>query len=233
SKGSNMDEEVKENSYQSFRDTVDGYGEARGSDLLTDPAAIEAAERESQIEKAPDYGAKLRQARHSLGFSLQELSVKVGIPADILEQMELGKAILPLGQLIKLSKALSLKMADLISEGDKPFTIVRAGDRRSFKRFGKSKEEHRGYEYESLATGKRNRLMEPFIVTLHPSDADEPSTHDGQEFIYVLEGQMDVLVGQTKDVLNPGDAIYYDSSDVHLVKAHGDKPAKILAVIIS
>ncbi len=228
-----MDEEFKEISYQSFRDTVDGYGEAKGSDLLTDPGAIEAAERKSQIEKNTDHTVKLRQARQSLGFSVQELASKVGISAELLEQMEKGEAILPLGQLIKLSKALSLKMADLISEGDKPFTIVRWGDRRRFKRLGKSKQEHRGYEYESLATGKRDRLMEPFIVTLHPSDADEPSAHDGQEFIYVLEGQMDVLVGETKDVLNPGDAIYYDSSDIHLVKAHGERPAKILAVIIS
>ncbi len=75
--------------------------------------------------------------------------------------------------------------------------------------------------------------MEPFIVTLSPSDANEPSAHDGQEFIYVLEGEMDVLVGQTKDVLGPGDAIYYDSSDIHLVKAHGNQPARILAVMIS
>jgi len=228
-----MDEEFKETSYQSFRDTVDGYGDEKGTDLLTDPAAIETARRESQKENDTDHGAKLRFARQSLGFSLQELASKIGIPADLLEQMEQGKTILPLGQLIKLSKALSLKMADFISEGDKPFTIVRAESRKSFKRFGKSKEEHLGYEYESLAPGKKDRLMEPFVVTLHPSDADEPSAHEGQEFIYVLEGQMAVVVGETKDVLGPGDAIYYDSADIHLVKAHGDKPAKILAVLIS
>ena len=228
-----MDEEFKETSYQSFRDTVDGYGDEKGVDLLTDPVAVEAAKRESQKEKDADHGPKLRAARQSLGFSLQELASKIGISASLLEEMEEGKAILPLGQLIKLSKTLSLKMGDFISEGDKAFTIVRAGGRKSFKRFGKSKEEHRGYEYESLAPGKRDRLMEPFIVTLHPSDADEPSAHDGQEFIYVLEGQMDVVVGETKDVLGPGDAIYYDSCDIHLVKAHGDKPAKILAVLIS
>jgi quercetin dioxygenase-like cupin family protein len=70
-------------------------------------------------------------------------------------------------------------------------------------------------------------------VTLHPTDADEPSSHDGQEFIYVLEGQMDVLVGEKREVLDPGDAVYYDSGDIHLVKAHGDNPAKILAVLIS
>lgn len=228
-----MDQEFKETSYQSFRATVDGYGDAKGIDLLTDPAAVEAAERESQKEKDTDHGAKLRSARQSLGFSLSELASKIGVPADLLEQMENGKTILPLGQLIKLSKALSLKMSDFISEGDRPFTIVRAQARKTFKRFGKSKEEHRGYEYESLASGKRDRLMEPFIVTLHPSDADEPSAHDGQEFIYVLDGQMEVTIGETKDVLMPGDAIYYDSSDIHLVKAHGGKPAKILAVLVS
>jgi len=228
-----MDEEFKETSYQSFRDTVDGYGEGKGSDLLMDPAAVEAAKQESLLEKDIDHAAKLRAARESLGFSVKELASRVGISPEILEEVEAGKSILPLGQLIKLSKALSLKMSDVISEGDKPFTIVRAGERKSFKRFGKSKEEHRGYEYESLASGKRDRLMEPFIVTLNPSDANEPSAHDGQEFIYVLEGEMDVLVGQTKDVLGPGDAIYYDSSDIHLVKAHGNQPARILAVMIS
>jgi quercetin dioxygenase-like cupin family protein/DNA-binding XRE family transcriptional regulator len=228
-----MDEEFKETSYQSFRDTVDGYGEGKGSDLLTDPAAVEAAKQESLVEKDIDHAAKLRAARESLGFSIKELATRVGVSPEILEEVEAGKSILPLGQLIKLSKALSLKMSDVISEGDKPFTIVRAGERKGFKRFGKSKEEHRGYEYESLASGKRDRLMEPFIVTLSPSDAIEPSAHDGQEFIYVLEGEMDVLVGQTKDILGPGDAIYYDSSDIHLVKAHGNQPARILAVMIS
>lgn len=228
-----MDQEFKETSYQSFRETVDGYGEDKGSDFLTDPAAVEAAKLESQAEKDTSHGLKVKSARENLGFSIKELSDKVGIPADLLEEVEKGERILPLGQLIKVSKALSLKMADFIAAGDKAFSIVRAEERKSFKRFGKSREEHRGYEYESLASDKKDRLMEPFIVTLHPTDADEASSHDGQEFIYVIEGQMEVLVGETRDVLGPGDAIYYDSGDTHLVKAHGDKPAKILAVLIS
>jgi len=228
-----MDQEFKETSYQSFRDTVDGYGEDKGSDFLTDPAAVEAARLESQTEMETNHGSKLKSARENLGYSIKELSAKVGISVELIEEVEEGRRILPLGQLIKVSKALSLKMADFISEGDQPFTIVRAKERKSFKRFGKSREEHRGYEYESLASDKKDRLMEPFIVTLHPTDADEPSSHDGQEFIYVLEGQMDVLVGEKREVLDPGDAVYYDSSDIHLVKAHGDKPAKILAVLIS
>ena len=75
--------------------------------------------------------------------------------------------------------------------------------------------------------------MQPFIVTLMPAAADEPSSHDGQEFIYVLDGEMEVVVGDTRDVLKAGDAVYYDSTTIHLVKAHGDKPARILAVLTS
>jgi quercetin dioxygenase-like cupin family protein len=124
-------------------------------------------------------------------------------------------------------------MSDVISAGKEAFSIVRAGERESFSRFGKSKMQSRGYEYQSLAPNKKDRTMEPFIVTLNPASHDELSSHDGQEFIYVLEGEMEVIVEDHHDVLKPGDSIYYDSSTMHLVKAHGDKPAKILAVLTS
>jgi quercetin dioxygenase-like cupin family protein len=135
--------------------------------------------------------------------------------------------------LIRLSKALSMRMADFISTGQESFSIVRADQRQSFARFGKAKEAKRGYEYESLAPNKKDRAIEPFIVTLNPAGEDELSSHDGQEFIYVLEGHMEVVIGDTREILGPGDAVYYDSTDTHLVRAHGDKPARILAVLVS
>jgi transcriptional regulator with XRE-family HTH domain len=228
-----MEEEKKTTSYESFRETVDQYGEAKGHDFLTDPEAVAAAAEEVESDEAGNHGQRLRAARKQRGFSVEELAARTGIDQNTLAQVEAGEAILPLGQLIKLSKALSLKMADMISKGEEAFTIVRAGQRQSFSRFGKAKQASHGYEYESLAPNKKDRLMEPFIVTLEPAVADEPSSHDGQEFIFVLEGQMEVLVDDTRDVLGPGDAIYYDSTSMHLVKAHGDSPAKILAVLIS
>ncbi|MBI4962932.1 MAG: helix-turn-helix transcriptional regulator [Desulfomonile tiedjei] len=228
-----MEDEKKHASYERFRETVDQYGEAKGHDFLTDPDAEAAAKERVESDEAVHHGQRLQAARKQRGFSLEELAARSGIDQATLAQMEAGEAILPLGQLIKLSKALSLKMADVISKGEEAFTIVRAGNRQSFSRFGKAKQASHGYEYESLAPNKKDRLMEPFIVTLHPAVADEPSSHDGQEFIYVLEGEMEVLVDNTRDVLGPGDAIYYDSTSMHLVKAHGDRPAKILAVLIS
>jgi len=228
-----MDEEKKKASYESFREAVEGYGEEKGHDLLTDPDAVAAASETTKTEAAASHGQNLRATRESRGFTLQELAEKTEIDAETLQQLEAGETYLPLGQVIKLSKALSLKMADVISPGEEPFTIVRAGDRTSFARFGKSRQASHGYEYESLAPNKKDRVMEPFIVTLHPAAGDEPSSHDGQEFIYVMEGEMEVWIDDFRDVLKPGDSVYYDSTSTHLVKAHGDKPAKILAVLVS
>ncbi len=228
-----MPEDKNTTIYEAFREVVDEYSDQRGDDLLTDPAAVAAAQEKVEEQEAITPAQNLRTAREKQGFSIQELSAKTGIPERELEQVEAGQAMLPLGQVIKLSKVLSLKMADMISVGDKSFTIVRAGQRSEVQRFGKAKQASHGYEYVSLAPGKKDRLMEPFLVTLHPASSDEPSSHDGQEFIYVLEGEMEVIVDDARDVLKPGDSIYYDSSTTHLVRAHGDKPAQILAVLIS
>ncbi len=228
-----MAEEKKETSYEVFRETVDEYAEHKGDDLLTDPAAVAESARKEEQDSSSRHGENLRAAREKQGFTIEELSKRTGIPGNMLAQLEAGETFLPLGQLIKLSKVLSLKMSELISAGHEQFTIVRANQRQSFERFGKAKQARRGYEYVSLAPGKKDRVMEPFIVTLHPASPDEPSSHDGQEFIYVLEGEMEVLIGDMSDVLTAGDAIYYDSSTTHLVRAHGDSPAIILAVLTS
>jgi quercetin dioxygenase-like cupin family protein len=73
--------------------------------------------------------------------------------------------------------------------------------------------------------------MEPFIVRLVPTDTEESSTHAGQEFLYVMEGEIKVQVGDRADFLKPGDAVYYDSNVPHLVRCAGTAPAKILAVL--
>jgi quercetin dioxygenase-like cupin family protein/DNA-binding XRE family transcriptional regulator len=228
-----MDQDKKAASYESFREAAEEYGSERGHDLLTDPDALAEAKDTAERESTVSHGQKLRATRQERGFTLEELAATTGIDADVLAHLEAGETFLPLGQIIKLSKALALKMADFIATGEEPFTIVRSNQRRSFARFGESEQADHGYEYESLAPNKKDRAMEPFIVTLHPAAVDEPSSHDGQEFIYVLEGEMEVTVNDHRDVLKPGDAVYYDSTCTHLVKAKGDKPAKILAVLTS
>jgi quercetin dioxygenase-like cupin family protein len=150
-----------------------------------------------------------------------------------LEQIEDGAVAPPLGVVIKLAKALEMKMGYFISgEENRPYTIVQGDDRKVVSRYDSKKGEHYGYQFESLAPHKKDRHMEPFLVTLEPSDTEEErSAHDGQEFIYVLDGEMEVLLGEEGHLLEPGDAIYYDSTIPHLVRSHGQKETKILAVL--
>ncbi len=228
-----MVEEKDQTSYEDLREVVDDYSEDKGHDLLTDPDSVAEVKQIAQDELAGAHGDRLREIREQRGFTLTELAEKTGLDQQTLAQVEAGETFLPLGQLIKLGKALSMTISDFISEGKKPFTIVRMAERTKFARFGKSREAKHGYEYQALAAEKAGRRMEPFIVTLLPAAADEPSSHDGQEFIYVLEGEMEVVVDDAREVLQAGDAIYYDSTSTHLVRAYGEKPAKILAVLVS
>jgi transcriptional regulator with XRE-family HTH domain len=199
-------------------------------DFLTDSSHVEhLAIRPKEGEFLGD---RVRNAREIRGLTRQDLSSRTGIDMDTLKRVESNKMIPPLGELIKLGKALETKMGYFISPGvDKPMTIVRADQRRPISRHGERRSERYGYSYESLAPEKANRSMEPFLVTLLPSDVEEPSTHDGQEFLFVLEGQMMARVGDQTEFLGPGDALYYDSSQPHFVKSVGGSETKILAVI--
>ena len=178
-------------------------------------------------------GERVRQVRDKRRLSLEDVSQRTGIDVSMLSQIEEGAVAPPLGTIIKLAKALEMRMGYFISgEEDRPYTIVRHSDRKVVSRYDSKKAKYYGYEYESLAPHKKERHMEPFLVTLEPAETEEErSTHDGQEFIFVLQGQMEVRLGEELHVLDPGDAIYYDSTVPHLVKAHGKKTTKILAVL--
>ena len=201
-------------------------------DLLTDPAHHRIPEHAAKGPSKQTLGSRIHEARQLRGLTLQDLSSRTGISLETLEKVEANKMIPPLGELIKLGKALEMKMGYFISPGvEKPMTVVHSDKRPVVSRHGKKKSEQYGYFYESLAPEKADRFMEPFLITMVPSEVKELSTHDGQEFIFVLEGEMRAQVGDQVEILKAGDAVYYDSSHSHLVKCHGDRPAKILAVL--
>jgi len=180
-------------------------------------------------------GERVKAVREQRNLSLQDISQRTDLSVSMLEQIEEGRLAPPLGTVIKLAKALDLKMGYFISgEEDRPFTVVRRDDRKVVSRYDSQKGAYYGYGYESLAPHKTDRHMEPFLVTLDPAETEEErSTHDGQEFIYVLEGTMEVRLGEEIHILEPGDAIYYDSTVPHLVKCHGQEQTRILAVLYS
>ncbi len=195
---------------------------------------MESIGQEPELEHIEaNVGERVKMVREKKGLSLKDISQRTDIKTDFLAQIEEGKVAAPLGTVIKLAKALDMKMGYFISgDQDRPYTIVHRKDRKVVSRYDAETGKHYGYEYESLAPHKKDRHMEPFLVTLEPAHTEEErSAHDGQEFIFVLQGQMEVRLQEEIHILEPGDSIYYDSTVPHLVKCHGDKTTKILAVL--
>ena len=176
----------------------------------------------------------IKAIREDQGLSLQELAGRTGYSTAVLSQIENHLVSPSLGTMVHLAKALHVSIGRFFNrEETEPFTIIRQDERQTVSRFASKEGVNYGYTYESLGVGKKDRQMEPFFLTLEPATlpSDASSSHEGEEFIYVLEGSIDVTLWDHTDVLSAGDSIYYESSIPHRVQCHGESPAKILAVI--
>lgn len=179
-------------------------------------------------------GEKMQTLRMAKGITIAELARQSGIPESTLTKVEEENVSPPLGNIVNMAKFFDVPVGEFFGEsGDSPFCIVRSEDRQEISRFSADYSMSCGYTYQGLGQQKRNRQMEPFLVTLNPIKGEEPESnqHIGEEFIFVLEGQVRVSLEDHQDVLNRGDSIYYDSNLPHIISCHGDQPATILAVI--
>jgi transcriptional regulator with XRE-family HTH domain len=198
------------------------------SDYLEDLTGEIAVERP---QLAIAIGERLRDLREKKGIDLDSLATITGLDVGFLTGIE-GKEVQPqLGTLIKLSKALDSAFGRVVSgEGDKQYSVTRSGEQKSIHRSTGMKGKKHLYTYSSLAAEVRDRHMETFMVTLEENPEGALSLHDGEEFIYVIEGDVTARVGEDQIELAPGDSIYYLSSIPHVVAAKKGT-AKILAVI--
>jgi len=213
--------------YKDFLEDIAGFSSEKTE-------AGQPSEAAAEQEGGPAaVGRRVKMVRQEKGLTTEDVGQRTGLSPAYLEQIEAAELSPPLGVLIRIAKALDMKLGRFISTGEvKPFTVVRKHERRIVSRYTSAQADQYGYTYESLAPDKKDRHMEPFVVTLAPSGAKkELSTHAGQEFIYVLEGVLEVILEDHQHVLSPGDSIYYDSSVPHLVRCHGEKETVILAVL--
>ena len=190
-------------------------------------------EERNETKEIP-VGEKIKALREKRELSLKDMADRTGFSTALISQMENHLVSPSLGTLIKLAKALDVTVGDFFGEShESPYALVRRDERKTVSRFASKEGVKYGYSYESLGFDKKNRHMEPFIVTLEPATIKntKTSTHEGEEFIYVLEGEMEVILGDHKDVLYPGDSIYYDSNVPHRVQCHQEKITRILAVL--
>ncbi len=177
---------------------------------------------------------KIKELRMTKGISIEEVANQTGISASTISQIEEQKFSPPLGNIISLANFFDVSLGDFFDDSaDSPFCIVRGSARETVSRFDSEETKSCGYTYEALGLQKKNRRMEPFLVTLTPLESLklEPNQHIGEEIIFVIAGEIEVKLGDHADILKTGDSIYYDSNIPHIVSCHGDTPATILAVI--
>jgi len=186
---------------------------------------------ESGQDGIDEIGPRLKSLRKEKGLSLEGLSSKTGFEAELLAGIESGEISPQLGTVIKLSKSLDAAFGQVISgAGDKPYAITRLKDQKAISRSTSGKGGKHIYSYKSLAPEVKGRTMEPLIVQLQESSEKEISTHDGEEFIYVLNGTVALLLGEDQFELEPGDSAYYLSNTPHWITSKSGN-ATILAVI--
>jgi transcriptional regulator with XRE-family HTH domain len=180
-------------------------------------------------------GEKIKQIREMRKVSLDELAERSGMDIAMVLKIEEGKNVPSLAPLIKIARALGVRLGTFLDDSDSYGPVlVRSGEHQKGVRFTSQASEAREHlNFFSLAFDKAGRNMEPFIVDIEPGQQSDYmlSSHEGEEFIYVLEGEVEINYGKEIYKLGKGDSIYLDSIVLHNVHAGDNKSARILAVV--
>ncbi len=182
-------------------------------------------------DKIKQIAERIRVLREIAGLSAEDISKDLGISSDTYLEYEGGKVDMPVSFLYEIANKFNVEMSAILT-GEDPklhiYSVVRKGK-------GVSVERRKEYKYQSLANNFIHKKAEPFLVTVEPSPLDEPvqyNFHPGQEFNYVIEGSVLVFIDKYQVLLNEGDSLFFDSAYKHGIKAEGEKPAKLIAVIL-
>lgn len=177
-----------------------------------------------------DVAARLKGLRESLDWSPETMAGKSGARVEDVLLYESGSCEIPVSHLFKVAQAAGVDLTDLLAGHEahlRRYTLVKKGQ-------GMPVERRSAYSYLSLASRFTHRAMEPFLVTVPPCPREElhRNSHPGQEFCFMLEGTMEVLLDGEAVVLEPHDCLYFNAMIPHAMRSLTDQPATFLDVII-
>lgn len=173
--------------------------------------------------------ARMKELREIAGYSSEEVASMLNITTDEYNRYESGIQDIPIGFLHEFATRFNVDLTELLT-GNSPkltrYSLVRNGK-------GMSVERRAPYQYHSLAYNFINKKAEPFLVTVLPNDNTPVSvnSHPGQEFNYVLEGTLKIVIDGKEFILNKGDSLFFDAGLPHGMKAMDSEPAEFLAII--
>ncbi len=178
-------------------------------------------------------GSRIKRLREAREISRDELAARSGLNLDFIEAIEEDNIYPSLGPLLKIARVLGLRLGTFLDDQfSKDPLIVRREGRKEELSMHKGKDKPVALRFHSLGRGKKDRHMEPFYIEILPEPEEDKklSFHEGEEFIVVLSGEVEVFYGQEVHILKAGDSIYYNSVVPHYVSCRGDR-AEIYAVL--
>jgi transcriptional regulator with XRE-family HTH domain len=185
--------------------------------------------------KELNLGQKIKTLRQRKGLSFQQMADKSSLSVPLLSQIESEVVAPPVATLLKISRALNVNIGYFFQEEEsgKRAVVVRKNERKQIFRRIHEDPSKVGYYYESLAYPKADKHMEPFQVQFEVKKKEDLIffNHKGEEFVFVLEGQLECNYEDETFLLDPGDSLYFDSSFPHAFRAVGKKNALAIDVI--
>jgi transcriptional regulator with XRE-family HTH domain len=185
-------------------------------------------------------GEKIKSIRELKNISVQDMADRTGLSEEQIRRIEGNEVFPSLAPLIKIARTLGVRLGTFLDDQPElgPVVcrreVVDGQEGIGFANNAVSK--HRFMTYHALSADKSGRHMEPFLIDMKPAGDDvadfDFSSHEGEEFIFVMEGSVEISYGKNTYTLHEGDSIYYDSIVAHHVHVAGsERPARILGVI--
>lgn len=179
-------------------------------------------------EQMEELGLRISALRDACDVTQQEMADDLGIDLATYEAWEGNGRDIPISAIYHIARKFNVDFSEILTGTSaklESHQIVRRGG-------GKLVDRHPGYHYEDMAWRYQNKLMQPLVVILEPDDAPvELSSHSGQEFNFVLEGSLQVTLGDKEFTLDQWDSIYFNPHIPHAQRCAGDKTTKFIAII--
>lgn len=168
-------------------------------------------------------GKKIKKARTDKKVSYDTLANETGFSIDFIKEVEAGTTTPPVGTLLQISRALDIDSGELLREEE-----GRMQDR--IKAYTKRTD---SYAYKTLTPGAENKHLKAFRVKVDAMEDHEGVSynHEGEEFVYVLTGDIEVIVGEHVNTMGPGDSLHFNSGIKHHLRNIGETHAELIVVI--
>ena len=186
------------------------------------------------MSESINVGEKIKSICGQKNITKEDLAERSGLSLEQITSIEENVNVPSLAPLIKIARVLGVRLGTFLDDNEElgPVVTRKTDNVKSISFSNNAAEMRKHMDYFSLSQAKSGRHMEPFIIDIAASDANfSLSSHEGEEFIYVLEGNLKLEYGSTSETLKAGDSVYYDSIVPHRVLSADSNPVKILAVI--